>query len=115
VAYLEPPPCWPLKQLSDSSRNISETKKYRPANEGEDRIRCQAIASALWELDPDIHPSHLVQSTILQRFGNGREYNEETTKNWIIEVDPLKGKRKIGRPPNKDYKIFLKTDPKYQD
>ncbi len=111
VAYLDPPPCWMPKQLPDGQIISKEIKNHRPKEETEDRIRCQAIACALWDLDPNIHPKHLAKSEIMRRFGNGRQYNEDTVKNWIAEVDPQKDQRKSGRPPDIEYKIVLKTDP----
>ena len=113
-SYYDVPPCWKPKHPSVEQFG-KETKNHRPVNETEDRVRCQAIASALWELDQDIHPIHLDRSKIMQRFGNGREYREDTLKSWIAEADPLKGKRKSGRPENKEYRIVLEIDPKYQD
>ncbi|MBX3617030.1 hypothetical protein [Nitrosomonas sp.] len=114
VILLDPPPCWMPKHLLDKQISTKEAKNYRSANETEDRIRCQAIASALWELDPAIHPVHLTQSTIMRRFGNGRDYSEETIKDWIKNVDPQK-KRKKGAPPKIQYKIELIKDPQLED
>ncbi len=109
--YVNPPPCWTQKQLPDEQVISKEIKNYRPKDETEDRIRCQAIACALWELDSAIHPKHLARSEIMRRFGNGRQYSEDTVRNWITEVDPQKDRRKSGRPPDIPYKIDLKTDP----
>ena len=113
-SHYDPPSCWMPKHLPDEQLKTKEAKNYRPADETEDRIRCQAIASALWELDPAIHPVHMAQSTIMQRFGNGRDYSEETIKDWIKNVDPQK-KRKKGAPPKIQYKIELIKDPQLED
>ncbi|GJL76942.1 hypothetical protein [Nitrosomonas sp.] len=107
VALLDPPPCWRPKHLFDE-QSAQETKNFRPVDEADDRIRCQAIASALWELDPEIHPSHMAKSVILQRIANGAQYELDTIIKWITEFDPQKESRKKGRPPNKQYKINLK-------
>ena len=112
--YCDFPPCWTPKRLPYESITTKETKNYRPANETEDRIRCQAIASALWTLDPDIHPVHMVQSLIIQRLGNGNVYSEETIKDWIKSVDPQKNRKK-GAPPKLQYKIDLKKEPQLED
>ncbi|GJL75742.1 hypothetical protein [Nitrosomonas sp.] len=56
----------------------------------------------------------MVQSTIMQRFGNGRGYSEETIKGWIKSVDPQE-KRKKGPPPQIQYKIELIKDPQLRD
>lgn len=115
VAYLAPPACWSCPQLTNEKVISKNTKNYRPKDETEDRIRCHAIASALWELDPIIHPVHIYRSKILQRFGNAKQYNEETIKNWIAEVDPQKDQRKRGPPPKNEYKINLKLVPQPKD
>ncbi len=113
-SHYDPPSCWMPKYLPDGQIITKEAKNYRPANEIEDRIRCQAIASALWELDPAIHPIHMVRSKIIQQIGNGRTYDDETVKEWIKNVDPQK-KRKKGAPPKVQYKIELIKDPQLED
>lgn len=115
IAYLDFPPCWAPKQLTHGQTANKDSKNYRPSDENEDRIRCQAIASALWELDPAIHPQHIVTSKIMQRFGNGKQYNEDTLKSWIAEVDSLKKQRKRGPPPKIEYKIQLELVPQAKD
>ncbi|GKS70005.1 hypothetical protein W03_20090 [Nitrosomonas sp. PY1] len=113
-SHYDPPSCWMPKHLPDGQIITKEAKNYRPANEIEDRIRCQAIASALWELDSTIHPIHIVRSKIIQQIGNGRTYDDETVKEWIKNVDPQK-KRKKGAPPKVQYKIELIKDPQLED
>lgn len=113
-SYCDFPPCWTPKRLPYESVARKETKNYRPADENEDRIRCQAIASALWELDHAIHPIHMVRSKIIQQLGNGRTYDDETIKEWIKSVDPQK-KRKKGAPPKIQYKIELIKDSQLED
>ncbi len=51
-SHYVPPSCWMPKHLPDGQIVTKEAKNYRLVDEIEDRIRCQAIASALWELDP---------------------------------------------------------------
>ncbi|MCC8997771.1 MAG: hypothetical protein LM517_12215 [Nitrosomonas sp.] len=109
--YCDFPPCWTPKRLPYESITTKENKNYRPANETEDRIRCQAIASALWELDPDIHPNHIARSKILQRIGNGAQYDISTITDWIAELDPQKNYRKPGRPPKPQYVIKFEMIP----
>lgn len=114
-SYYDPPSCWVPKHLFDQQTAAKKTKNHRPADENEDRIRCQAIASALWELDPAIHPIHMVRSKIIQQLGNGRTYDDETIKGWIKSVDPQKDRKK-GPPPNlSTYKIELIKDPQLKN
>lgn len=88
---------------------------YRPKNEIEDKAVCRAIALTLWEIDPDIHPSHLANSKAIQSYANGKLYDLETIKEWIADLDPQQKHRKPGRPPKIDYKIDLKIPPKADD
>lgn len=110
-SYYNLPPCWVPEQFSYDSKNAKEAKNHRPADENEDRIRCQAIASTLWELDPAIHPNHIARSKILQRIGNGAQYDISTITDWITERDPQKDYRKTGRPPKTQYTIKLEMIP----
>ncbi len=110
-SYCDFPPCWTPKRLLYESITAKETKNYRPANETEDRIRCQAIASTLWELDSSIHPNHIARSKILQRIGNGAQYDISTITDWIAEFDPQKDYRKPGRPPKAQYVIKFEMIP----
>lgn len=110
-ARLDPPPCWAPKQLANEKLTNTNTKNYRPVNEIEDRIRCQVIAGTLWELDPTIHPNHIARSKILQRIGNGGQYEIETVTDWIAQIDPQKDYRKPGRPPKSQCKIKFEMIP----
>lgn len=111
-SYCDFPPCWVPKQLPFESRSTKEEhKNHRPASEIEDRIRCQAIASTLWEISADIHPAHMVRSKMMRQFGNGRLYSEETLKEWIKTVDPIKNRKKGPPPKNENnYKFQLIID-----
>lgn len=115
ILLLNPPPCWMPKHPLGEQISAKETKKkYRPANEMEDRIRCQVIASTLWELDSTIHPTHIARSRILQRIGNGGQYEINTIIDWIMECDPQKDYRKPGRPPKPQYAIKLEMIPQFK-
>ena len=99
------------KYLPEGQIVTKEAKNYRPADEMEDRIRCKAIASTIWELDPAIHPNHIARSKILQRIGNGAQYDISTITDWIAELDPQINNRKPGRPPKANYSIKLEMVP----
>lgn len=110
-SYCDLPPCWIPKNLTDDQIAGKEARKYRPEHETEDKIRCQAIAVTLWELEPAIHPAHMVRTKIMQLIGNGKLYDDDTIKGWIAEDDPRKEERKSGRPPKTKYKINLEIIP----
>lgn len=108
--YLEPPPMW--KRETTPVETTNKKPSGRHYDEDIDKNRCQAIAMALWDLDPKIHPAHMARSYAVRKFGNGNRYkDDETVRNWIAEVDPVKGSRKAGRPPEPNYSIDLKVRP----
>ena len=96
-AYLDPPPCWAIENSLAKQENNKSVTKNRPKTEEADRLACQTVASALWMLDADIHPIHMVRSKIMQRIGNARHYTQDSIKKWIGEVDSLKDQRKPGK------------------
>lgn len=99
------PDFWVLVMSIDSSR-VSK----RPKNEAEDKAVCRAIAKIYWDIDSDIHPSHMVESTAICILGNGNQYTDnKTIKSWIADLDPQFKTRKSGRPKELIYKIDLKT------
>lgn len=106
--FLDPPPLWapePVPALSESKPPLGKHRQ-----EEIDRNRCQAIALAYWEIDPRIHPVHMARSLAVMKFGNGAQYrDEETVRGWLAEVDPQKGTRKPGRPPEPNYLFDLKV------
>lgn len=111
---IEPPSFWTKQREPVSVIKANVTN--RPKEEETDRLLCQAIAATLWELDPNIHPTHIAKSKVIQRFGQGRSYKElSTIKKWIADVDPLKNQRKSGRPPDISYKINLEMDSLLED
>ncbi|SEQ46210.1 hypothetical protein [Nitrosomonas ureae] len=111
-SHYDPPFWWMPKYLPDRQIITKEVKNYRPANEIEDKIRWQTIASTLWEFDPAIHPNHIARSKILQRIGNGTQYDISTITEWITDLDPQKDYRKPGRPPKAEYSIRFEITPK---
>ena len=111
---IAPPSFWVKQRLPDAAPRSNVNN--RPKEEETDRLLCQAIAASLWELDPNIHPTHMAKSKVIQRYGQGRSYKDlNTIKKWIAEVDPLKSQRKSGRPPDISYKIDLEIDSLLED
>ncbi|MEK7153684.1 MAG: hypothetical protein AAB834_07055, partial [Patescibacteria group bacterium] len=80
----------------------------RHRDEAIDKQLCQAIARTLWDIDPQVHPAHMIKHKAIRRYGNAATYkDDETIRSWIAEVDPLKGQRKAGRPPTVPYVLDL--------
>ena len=117
--FHEPPPVWRLADLEKQHQQEPATKTNainRPKDEETDRQLCKAIAATLWSLDPNIHPTHMARSKVIQQYGQGRFYKDlNTIKKWIAEVDPLKDQRKSGRPPDIKYKTDLEMDSLLED
>lgn len=112
--HIAPPPFWIEQRPSAPGDSTNIANKFvldnRIRDDRLDKLVCQAIARTLWQIDPNIHPSHMAKSKFIQRYGNGKLYTDENTvKNWIVEVDPMKSERKTGRPPKTDYLIDLQT------
>lgn len=105
---LDPPQFW-LRTKPDQEQ-VKLSTNHRPKDEVVDRLVCQAIAKTYWDIDPQIHPAHMAKAKAIRIYANGRQYKDENTvKNWIAEVDPLKNQRKIGRPKDVDYLIDLES------
>jgi len=96
---------WTLTQPAENQK-----VNNRPKSEVEDKAVCRAIAKVYWDIDPSIHPSHMVKSRAIRLLGNGNQYKDEKTiKSWIADIDPQKNTRKAGRPEGLTYKINLET------
>ncbi len=108
--YLTPPKIWAPASLPADSVGRPAIGKHK--NEAIDKQLCQAIARALWDVDARIHPAHMAKSKAVLQYGNGGQYKgENTVKDWVGEVDPLRKERKPGRPPvdASEYLIDLET------
>lgn len=106
---IEPPEFW-KRNKPELLQSPKLTINHRPKDEITDRLVCQAIAKTYWDIDPQIHPAHMAKARAIILYANGRHYKDENTiKSWIVEVDPLKDQRKIGRPKDVNYLIDLET------
>lgn len=81
----------------------------RPKDELEDKAVCRALARTYWDIDPNIHPAHMAASKAIRKYANGDQYDEQTIKGWISDLDPLSKDRNKGRPKTISYKIDLET------
>lgn len=95
---------WVLTQVAESHKVIN-----RPKNEIEDKAVCRAIARAYWDIDENIHPAHMAECKAIQKYGNAAQYELNTIKDWISDLDPLIKERKTGRPKHITYRINLET------
>lgn len=108
--YLSPPKIWAPASLPADSTGRPAIGKHK--NEAIDKQLCQAISRTFWDIDARIHPAHMAKSKAVLQYGNGGQYKgENTVKDWVGEVDPLRKERKPGRPPvdASEYLIDLET------
>jgi hypothetical protein len=66
---------------------------------------CQKIASTIWKDQPDRTIASMVKDELIQKYGGGDHYAEETVRGWIKVVAPLHVKNKRGRPPKNRDKV----------
>lgn len=63
------------------------------------KIKCQAIASTLWHLNPSWTIEQIIKHHAILEFGDGKDYvDKKTLREWVKEVDPRSPESKIGRP-----------------
>jgi hypothetical protein len=64
-----------------------------------DKLVCQGIARALWDIDPVMTIASMTKHKAIQQYGNGRLYKgKDTLRNWLSEVAPASVKSRRGRP-----------------
>jgi hypothetical protein len=105
---LTPPAIWAPGAKTAGGAEGQNVVVGRHREEAIDKQRCQAIAQALWDIDPQIHPAHMINHKAIQKYGNAGQYEDpDTIRSWIVEVDPLRRERKPGRPPSVRYILDL--------
>jgi hypothetical protein len=62
------------------------------------RLCCQRIASQLWKDDKTRTIASVVQDKLIQKYGGGAHYENDTVRKWIREVAPPEVKNHRGRP-----------------
>ena len=116
--FLLPPGIWMPSEQVLSGPGVAREEAAIPekalvGRHRDDEINkqlCQAIARTLWDIDPQIHPAHMAKARPIQLYGNAKLYkDEETVRDWLADVDPMRKQRKTGRPPVVGYRIDLET------
>lgn len=86
----------PLGDVDDEEQ--PESAPALKANQA-DKLVCQGIARALWDIDPIMTIADMTKHKAIQQYGNGRHYKgKDTLRNWLSEVAPASVKGKRGRP-----------------
>jgi len=76
--------------------NLTKPKKReRTSKESSiDKKVCQAIALVLWDQDPNKSASAIARGKMIEKYGNGWNYEQKTITEWLREVSPKKNKIK---------------------
>jgi hypothetical protein len=71
-----------------------------------DKNACQAVAKALWDIDPNINITQMTKHPSVLNHGGGKKYKgKHTLRDWLYEIVPEHLKNRRGRPrtkPSKD-------------
>jgi|GEM_PF-997377 len=70
--------------------------KMRPNQEV--RIACQQIAKVIWQNEPDRTITSVVKDDLIQKYGGGSHYVEETVREWVKVVAPAHVRNRRGAP-----------------
>ena len=108
--FLDPPSLWGSNLSLQRDGQTDRVTAGRHRDDEVNKLLCQAIARTLWDLDPQIHPAHMLKHKAIRKYANGALYkDDETIRGWIFEVDPLRKERKTGRPPAVRYLIDIEN------
>jgi hypothetical protein len=77
------------------AHNASQ-KRLRP-NEIDQEL-CRAVAQTLWHEYPSMTVAAVVRHPALQRYANGAQYQHETLRGWVKDLDPRPPEQRRGRP-----------------
>lgn len=85
-------------QLTSESTPLMEdaAKKLRPNQEA--RIACQQIAKVIWQDEPDRTIASVVKDELIQKYGGGSFFVDDTVNEWVKVVAPIHVKNRRGAP-----------------
>ena len=67
-----------------------------------DKNACQAVAKALWDIDPNINITQMTKHHSVLNHGGGKKYKgKHTLRDWLYEIVPEHLKNRRGRPRTK--------------
>lgn len=79
-------------------KEANAAEKLRPNREA--RIACCQIAKIIWRDDQTRTIASVVRDELIQKYGGGNHYNDETVREWIKVVAPQEVRGRPGRPRN---------------
>lgn len=78
------------------SKAADAAEKMRPNQEA--RIACRQIAKAIWKDEPDRRIDSVVRDELIQKYGGGGFFNDDTVRDWVKVVAPPQVRNRRGRP-----------------
>ena len=81
---------------ASSSPMEDAADKMRPNQEA--RIACQQIAKVIWQHEPDRTIASVVRDDLIQKYGGGSFYVEDTVREWVKAVAPPHVSKRRGAP-----------------
>ena len=70
--------------------------KMRPNQEA--RIACQQIAKVIWQNEPDRTIASVMKDDLIQKYGGGSFYVDDTVREWVKVVAPPHVSKRRGAP-----------------
>lgn len=92
---LDQPSAPPLPPASASPME-NAVNKMRPNQEA--RIACQHIAKMIWQNEPDRTIASVVIDELIQKYGGGSLYVDETVREWVKVIAPQHVRNRRGAP-----------------
>ncbi len=85
-----------LSPPAETSPMEEAADKMRPNQEA--RIACQQIAKVIWQNEPDRTIASVVKDELIQKYGGGSFYMDETVREWAKVVAPPHVRSRRGAP-----------------
>lgn len=86
----------PTPSPANASPMEGAANKMRPNQEA--RIACQQIAKIIWQNEPDRTIASVVRDDLIQKYGGGSFYVDETVREWVKVVAPPHVSKRRGAP-----------------
>ncbi len=89
-------PAEPTSPPAETNPIEEAANKMRPNQEA--RIACQQIARVIWQDEPDRTIASVVKDELIQKYGGGSFYVDETVREWVKVVAPPHVRNRRGAP-----------------
>ena len=82
-----------LATLADQNQNEKALRDCQRI-----KLVCQQIAIVIWKEDKSRTIASLVKDELIQKYGGGCYYEDDTVREWLKKVAPVEVKNRRGRP-----------------